>query len=352
MTRLASLLILVWLSACTRPMVTEFSDPVAGLDVQRLFVATQRSPGQSGPIFGEDRSPKMNYRRLSISIPPGHKPGQIERGDGVADPMREFAPIGLDEFNGFGDLMSALKRERAGDGGVLIYIHGYNNTLEDAAYRLAQIRQDFDLSEPAILFAWPSAGDPRGYIYDRDSVLFARDGFEQLIRDLRASGQKNIFIMAHSMGGYLTMEALRQMALKGDRHLMDAISAVVLMSPDVDPDVFRQQAQAIGKLPQPFLIMTSRKDRVLTLAELLTGRKPRLGRIEDKQAVEGLDVTVVDLTSFDDGSAGGHLVAVSSDAAIRLLKGLDAQIRGGGSGGLSDFVLLGKEQRAGLLLLQ
>ena len=172
-----------------------------------------------------------------------------------------------------------------------------------------------------ILFSWPSAGDPRGYIYDRDSVLFARDGFEQLIRDLRARGQRKIFIMAHSMGGYLTMEALRQMALKGDRQVMDAISAVVLMSPDIDPDVFRQQAETIGRLPQPFVIMTSRKDRVLSAAELLTGRKPRLGRIESAEAVAGLDVSVLDLTGFDDGSAGGHMVAASSASAIQLLRG-------------------------------
>jgi len=347
------LVLLTFLAACARPAVTGLTSlPPEGVDVQNLFIATQRGAGQLGPMFGARRNAKLNYGRMGISIPPGHELGQLERGKGVVDPAKHFAPVEAENYPDVGAFSRALKREQMQEGDILVYVHGYNNTLEDAAFRLAQIRQDFDLTDPAILFAWPSAGDPRGYIYDRDSVLFARNGFEQLIRQLRSHGHRRIFILAHSMGGYLAMETLRQMALKGDRQLMDAISAVVLMSPDIDPDVFRHQAQTIGKLPQPFLIMTSRKDRVLSLAELLTGRKPRLGRIEDQASVAGLDVTVVDMTNLDDGSAGGHMVAASSGIAIRLLRGMDEQVRRGRSGLLSDFVLLGEEQREGLLLRQ
>lgn len=349
---LAVLMTLALLTACARPAVTGLTALPSGLDVQNIFVATQRGKGQLGPMFGARRNAKVHYGRVGISIPPGHELGKLERGKGVVDPAMHFAPVEAENYADVTSFMRALDREQVAEGDVLVYVHGYNNTLEDAAFRLAQIRHDFGLNDPAILFAWPSAGDPRGYVYDRDSVLFARDGFEELIRKLRAHGQRRIFILAHSMGGYLTMEALRQMALKGDRHLMDAISAVVLMSPDIDPDVFRHQAETIGKLPQPFLIMTSRKDRVLNIAELLTGRKPRLGRIEDQESVAGLDVTVVDMTDLDDGSAGGHMVAASSGTAIRLLKGLDAQLSEGRTGLLSDFVLLGKDQREGLLLGQ
>ena len=347
------LLLLTLLAACARPAVTGLTSlPPEGLDVQNLFIATQRGAGQLGPMFGARRNAKLNYGRMGISIPPGHELGKLERGKGVVDPAEFFAPVEAENYSDVGAFTRAIKREQVGEGDVLVYVHGYNNTLEDAAFRLAQIRHDFGLTDPAILFAWPSAGDPRGYIYDRDSVLFARDGFEQLIRELRSHGQRRIFILAHSMGGYLTMEALRQMALKGDRHLMDAISAVVLMSPDIDPDVFRHQAETIGKLPQPFLIMTSRKDKVLNVAEFLTGRKPRLGRIEDQDSVAGLGVTVVDMTDLDDGSAGGHMVAASSGIAITLLRGMDEQLRKGRTGQLSDFVLLGKDQREGLLLRQ
>ncbi|MDQ2091084.1 alpha/beta hydrolase [Marimonas arenosa] len=349
-TRHLSLLVgclAVLLAACTRPAVTGFSQPVPEATVQRVFVATQRTASQIGQIFGENRNPVMNYAAVDVSIPPDHELGHLERTSGLADPRRYFAPVGIEAMNGAPALTSALRRARAGDGGLLLFVHGYNNTLEDAAFRLAQIRHDFALEEPALLFSWPSAGDPRGYVYDRDSVMFARDGFVQLLRDLNRSGQKRILLVAHSMGSYLAMESLRQIALTGDRHLYGALEGVILMSPDIDPDVFRQQAAAIGKLPQPFIIMTSQSDRVLSLSGLLTGRKARLGRIKGPEEVEGLNVTVIDISGFDDAALGGHNVPFSSAKAIVLLRGLDRQLRTGRTV-LDEFVFLGRDLTTGL----
>lgn len=343
-TTVIVMLSLVLLSACSRPALTGISAPVQGLSVQRIFVATQRTRGQAGQIFGERRSHAMNFGRVNISIPPGHKPGHLERTSGIADPKRFFAPVGFEPYANVNTFASALHDQDGADGGIMLFVHGYNTTLEDAALRLAQIRHDFGIPEPGLLFSWPSAGDPRGYVYDRDSVLFARDGFERLLRDLHRRGHRRILLVAHSMGSYLTMETLRQLALKGDRRVLGSIEGVFLMAPDIDPDVFRRQARAIGRLPQPFIIMTSRKDRVLNLAGLLTGRKPRLGRIEGPEAVKGLNVTVMDFTQYDDGREGGHNVAFISAGAIRFLKGMEQHARAAG-GDLRDFALQGKERR-------
>ncbi len=335
---------LVLLGACARPELTDFSEPHPDATVERIFMATQRTPGQQGQIFGERRSTRLNFAQVDVSIPPTHVPGKVERTSGVADAAQYFAPLGIEMFSGIRDFTGALRREGGADGGILLYVHGYNNTTEDSTFRLAQIKHDFGIDGPAVLFSWPSAGDPRGYVYDRDSVLFARDGFEEFLRELRGLGHSRILILAHSMGGYLTMEALRQIALKGDRHVMDAIEGVVLMSPDIDPDVFRRQARVIGELPQPFIVMTSRKDRVLNIAEFMTGRKPRLGRIESSEEVQGLGVTVVDFTDLDDGGISGHSAAVSSARAIEVFSGLEQQIREDG-GALRDFVLQGRDRR-------
>jgi esterase/lipase superfamily enzyme len=323
------LFLILLLAACARPAVTGLSERVGGIETQRIFVATQRTASQLGQIFGEKRSPAMNYAAVDISIPPGHEAGQVERGSGIVDPRKFFAPVGVQQMENANVFVRAVRKARAGDGGALLFTHGYNNTLEDAAFRLAQIKHDFGIEEPALLFSWPSAGDPRGYVYDRDSVLFARDGFVELIRDLHGSGQRNILLVAHSMGAYLAMEALRQIALEGDKHLFTALDGVILMSPDIDPDIFRQQAGVIGKLPQPFIIMTSQSDQVLSVSGFLTGRKPRLGRIDGPEAVAGLNVTVVDVTGFDDAGLGGHNVPFSSAKAIQLLRGMNQQLRTG-----------------------
>jgi esterase/lipase superfamily enzyme len=118
------------------------------------------------------------------------------------------------------------------------------------------------------------------------------------------------------------MEVLRQAAIRGDRKLLGRISGVVLMSPDIDPDVFRAQANAIGKLPQPFMIFISRQDKALSLAGFLTGRKPRLGGLTGPEDLQGLEVSVVDFTALADGEGYDHFVPVTSPAAITALNRL------------------------------
>jgi esterase/lipase superfamily enzyme len=211
----------------------------------------------------------------------------------------------------------------------VIYIHGYNSTFSESVYRFAQIRADFRADGPGLLYSWPSAGDPRGYAYDRDSVLYSRDDFARVLDLMTRDPNHRVVLLAHSMGAQLVMESLRQVALHGDRRILERINAVVLMSPDIDPDVFRSQAEAIGDLPQPFLIFVSRKDRALSLAGLLTGRKPRLGVTFDREAVKGLPVNVVDFTALSDNEGLNHSVPTTSPAAINVLRGMVTQAEAG-----------------------
>ena len=54
-----------------------------------------------------------------------------------------------------------------------------------------------------------------------------------------------IQIIAHSMGGWLTMEALRASAIGGDRDLSGHLDNVILASPDIDMTVFASQMARI-----------------------------------------------------------------------------------------------------------
>lgn len=348
--RIFLLIALVALAACERPQATGFSTPVPEATVETVFIATMRTEGQRGQMFGEKRSDTMSYVKAKISIPERHQIGKIERATGVIDASRHFAPLSAEDLSGAQALARQMRTTRTkADEPLLIYVHGYNNTLEDAVFRLAQIQHDFELKNPSLLFSWPSAGDPLGYAYDRDSVLFARSDLARLLETLNRAGQRRVIILAHSMGSYLVMEALRQMALQGKTEQIQALEAVVLMSPDIDPDVFRRQAKEIGKLPHPFIIMTTQRDRVLNVAGLLTGRKERLGRIQNAEEVADLDVTVMDFSLFETGENMGHMVPVSSPAAIRFLRRLTGGM-GLAAEEFSRYVLLGERRRDGRLL--
>jgi esterase/lipase superfamily enzyme len=178
--------------------------------------------------------------------------------------------------------------------------------------------RDLDLPGVQVHYSWPSRGKPLAYVHDRDSALFARDGFERMLDEVVAAGAERILIVGHSMGAALTMETLRQAAIRGNRRLVSRISGVLLLSPDIDVDVFHGQARAIGKLPQPFFIFTSRRDRALALSARLTGLgQERLGNIKDVSRIADLEVTVVDVAAFSVGD--GHFNVGTSPALIRLL---------------------------------
>jgi esterase/lipase superfamily enzyme len=285
-------------------------------------VATERSFDQVGPSFGVPRNQGLRYAKAKISVPPNHEVGRIEwpAVNRSANADTDFVFTDLEAYPNRNAFVSDVHRNRPGRE-TFLFVHGYNNTLSEATFRLAQMKADFGVETPAVLFSWPSAGDPRGYIYDRDSVLFARNDLETLIKQLAPTRHDKVFVLAHSMGSLLVMEAMRQAVIRGDRWMLDRISGVAMMSPDVDPDLFRRQAETIGTLPQPFLLFVSQEDRALGLASFISGRKPRLGVIDGPEAVAGLKVTVVDVTALGDDEGLNHAVAATSPFAIPVLRG-------------------------------
>ena len=329
------------LAACAPHQTAKRAVPDPAGKIQEIFVATPRSLSSTGQAFGEQRPRRMNFFRAGISVPPTHETGKIEWPDETPDASTDFVVAETQVLEGQADMLRAVRRAHSGEE-TLVFVHGYNNTLSDSMYRLAQIRSDFELTMPTILFSWLSAGDPRGYAYDRDSILFSRDDFVAMLDGLTSGPGERVILLAHSMGSHLVMEALRQAALRGDNDILSRISGVILMSPDIDPDLFRRQAEAIGPLPQPFLIFTSRQDRALSIAGFITGRKQRLGVIDGPDKVKGLNVKVVDFTALADGEGYNHFVPVTSPAAIDVLRGMINQA-GKRAAAFGDYMVLGAQ---------
>ena len=94
---------------------------------------------------------------------------------------------------------------------------------------------------------------------------------------LAQSGARRIDIVAHSMGTWVTMEALRQLAITGDRDLGGKLGDVVLASPDIDVDVFKSQMRRYGKPNRPFILLLSDDDRALQALRHPGRAQPRVG---------------------------------------------------------------------------
>jgi esterase/lipase superfamily enzyme len=115
------------------------------------------------------------------------------------------------------------------------------------------------------------------------------------------------------------MEALRQLAITGDRDLGGKLGYVVLASPDIDVDVFKKQMIRYGKPDKPFAILLSDDDRALKLSSLISGDKPRVGDYGDAADLASYGVVVVDLTQAKSGNSLNHAKFADNPILVQLL---------------------------------
>lgn len=290
-----------------------------------VFIATNREQTEDG-TFGPGRSETLNLMEATVSIPPNHVPGDLSYRHRNPDPERDFTIADLTPVTGVRDLADRLAREQRQNSWpereVTIFVHGYNSTLPEVAYRAAQIAHDVDLPGSLLMYAWPSRGRAFGYAYDLESMLFARNGLEQVIRDTKAAGAKRIILVAHSMGTALTMEMLRQSDFKDPGWAARTLDSVLLIAPDLSVDLFESQIRDLSRVPQPFGVMVSEKDAVLSVSAMLRGNiaTGRLGNIASAERLEDLPVEVIDITEFASDATVGHFVAATSPSLIAMIR--------------------------------
>ena len=324
---LSILLVVLALAGCASRAMVALVPGAVGVGANETVLVASTRVFENGD-WGTDRLEGLSFVEFDVNIPPDRQPGEVEpaRDGRVPDPAENFLVTRAEALQGPAGFRAELQRELAARPAnqreVMVFVHGFNNTFADGLYRTAQIRHDFNIPGVAVHYAWPSAGNALGYAYDRDSALFARDGLETLLREIAASGSNRIVLVAHSLGSSVTMEALRQLRIGGHDDVIDRISGVILMSPDLDIDLFRSQAQRIDPLPQPFVIFTSQRDRALRISAVITGQRSRLGNLGTVEDVADLSVTMIDISEFRGGAQDGmnHFAAATSPAMIQLLQ--------------------------------
>jgi esterase/lipase superfamily enzyme len=179
---------------------------------------------------------------------------------------------------------------------VIIFIHGYNTIFSEALYRLAQINRDAQAIDVPVLFSWASRGGLADYIYDNNSATAARDELAHTLSLLFASDAEQVNILAHSMGNWVTVEALRQIAIAGQLPRNGKIGSVFLAAPDIDLDVFKSELRQFPEPRRPFYVIVSRDDKALQISSLIAGGKARLGSDGNTSELTALGATVIDLT--------------------------------------------------------
>ncbi|MBV2142451.1 alpha/beta hydrolase [Falsochrobactrum sp. TDYN1] len=319
------------LAGCaSRPegVLVPVSQTVPQASVVDLLVATTRAPsGNPGTLFSGERDDDISLTDIAVSIPPAknRKVGEVQWPKKLPpDPTKDFTTVKVVPLDGETGATRWLHEHLTKTRRAMVFVHGFNNTYEDSVYRFAQIVYDSGADVAPIIFTWPSRASIFDYNYDKESTNYSRDALEKILRRIAADPQvKDITVMAHSMGSWLTVEALRQMAIR-DGRVNPKITDVILASPDLDVDVFGKQYAAMGKDHPRFTLFTSRDDRALSISRRISGNIDRLGQINPsvepyRTALEKAGITVIDLTELKAGDRLNHSKFAASPEVVQLI---------------------------------
>lgn len=295
--------------------------------VDLLVATTRKSADNPAILFSGERGASLKVDSVEISIPPeaNRSVGQVQWPTRLpGDPLKNFVTVDVKSLKDVPEYHAWLKAHMPKSKRVLIFVHGFNNRYEDAVYRFAQIVHDSHADVIPIVFTWPSRASIFDYNYDKESTNYSRDALEELMRRVANDPDVgDITVMAHSMGTWLAVEALRQMAIR-DGHVALKIRNVILASPDLDVDVFGQQFAALGKDKPHFTLFVSQDDRALGLSRRISGSVDRLGQIDPsvepyRSELEKHDITVIDLTKLKSGDSLNHGKFAESPEVVRLI---------------------------------
>jgi esterase/lipase superfamily enzyme len=304
------------LAACaSRPesgFLLPVAENVAGATDHTILVATtrERDP-RPGTLFNGDRATSLDYATLTVSVPPKHVPGNIEwAATPPGDPAADFVVRDEAYLEGDKAFVRALNAQLAlrprGSRNVFVFIHGYNTLFAEGLYRFAQVVHDSKAPGVPVLFTWASRGKLRDYVYDTNSATVARDALEHTLRLVAASDADQVNILAHSMGNWVTVEALRQIKISGNLQHANKLGYIFLAAPDIDIDVFKSQMRRFGKPQRPFYVVLSKDDKALWLSKFIAGGEGRVGADANIEELAGLGATVIDLTELKSTDSSNH----------------------------------------------
>lgn len=297
-----------------------------GTSTVDMMVATTRHPtDKPGEIYSGERGTAISLNEIVVSIPPdrNRKVGEVQWPSQVpANPEKEFAVLKVGSVASKRNVLEWFSKSRNAKRQVVIFVHGFNNTYSDAVFRFAQIMHDSGTDAAPILFAWPSRGNVFDYLYDKESTNFSRRALEDLIlQSAKSPDVGEVTILAHSMGSWLTAEALRGVAMR-NKTIPAKVKNVILASPDIDIDVFRRQMIEMGPQHPHFTIFASTKDKALQVSRWLSGGVTRVGGFDSAPYAADLaklGITVIDTSSVKPDDALGHNTFADNRDMVQLL---------------------------------
>ncbi len=124
----------------------------------QVFIASTRK-GETGEAQREQAA-EPHYALATMTVPPGHHAGSIEEPLwGRPNGRNDIALAGereLDDDEFHAELASHISGRIGVNRDVLVFVHGFNTSFDEARLRATQIAADAHFGGVMVLFTWPS----------------------------------------------------------------------------------------------------------------------------------------------------------------------------------------------------
>lgn len=271
--------------------------------------------------YGPDRISKKDGLPFElgvckVSIPPTHEPGVVELPslmylELTVNPDKHFVMSDIQpqaEELFFANLNA--KVEQSADKDMFVFVHGFHNTFENAAFRTAQIAYDLNFSGAPAFFSWPSQGNVVDYPTDESNAGAAVQDLRVFLTELiTRTKAKKIHLIAHSMGNRVLTRAVKEMSLS----LSDGplFNEVVLAAPDMDAKTFKDVIPEVAKKVERVTLYASSRDKALVVSNVLHGEYQRAGESKPAPVIVN-PIESIDVSSVTDGHSyiadDGHIL--------------------------------------------
>ncbi len=279
------------------------------MDVSEIEAVPQAAASVPAPVdvaYGAEFSNQLSLGVCEVSIPPNHVAGELEspsvfRFEFRQDPNKHVVlakTTKLPSDNFFQRLDETLDRK---GNNLLVFVHGYNVSFEDAARRTAQMAHDLKYPGAPVFYSWPSQANWYKYQLDRKNIQLSVGHIKRFLLELaEKTNADSINLVAHSMGNVGLTSAL------GEINPFDSdvrFNQVVLAAPDIDADLFRTRiAPKITNKAERITVYTSSSDLALVASRYFNAGRRAGESGSPVLAYPGIDV--VDASAVDTSLLG------------------------------------------------
>jgi esterase/lipase superfamily enzyme len=342
------------------PVVTQPAElRGSSTDVDLLYI-TDRAPEtdpESDLPFGQERAKRIEFGSARVEIGPDVSWPELERESQLAERTRDLdlslgrvkrlgafpdepydIRVGADGFKYRDDAtlaqhMTARRQlqeevqqrlQRSPRKEVMLYVHGFNETFETAAFTAAELCHFLGREPVCAFFTWPASSTGNfliSYTSTTESADYARNHLKKVIRTLATTpGVERVQLLAHSRGTALLLSAVRDLfgeviSAGHEPAVTLKVDNIVLFSPDIDVEVAAQMITSFasdpdvfsvwptGRLPRSlrerFTIYSSPQDRALLVSRILFRSESRVGNLRPEDVPKGAQDYLAKLGNID-----------------------------------------------------